>query len=343
MTTEGDGRGQLGADGVDVAAAHRLHEADDDAGDDRAAEAVEPAERRRGERVDQHAAHEVRLEQRRAGDERAGQRADRGGQRPAELQRAPDVDAEQPARLQARRHRRGRRGRSSSCAAAGVTRNTADEHGDPGEQVGPLDLGAEERERLVAAGEQRREGPPVERPDDAGDGVEDEEQRQRDDDDGEVVARVERPDQHPLDDRRPERRQHHRDQHGHRAGDVEGVGDGVGDERADHRHLALGEVDDAGRLEDQHEREGHRRVDEAVAQAVEDALEEQLRAAVVDRPDGERERSRTTADAPARAGGSRRSCARPSNPGAIDVRSAADRGLGLRAVVAHVAPPSSPR
>ena len=127
----------------------------------------------------------------------------------------------------------------------------------------------------------------VERPDDAGDGVEDQEQRQRHDDDGEVVGRVERPDQHPLDAGGDDRRQHHRDQHRDRARDVEGVGDGVGDERADHRHLALGEVDDAGRLEDQDEGDRHGRVDEAVARAVEDALEEQLRAAVVDRPQAE--------------------------------------------------------
>ena len=103
------------------------------------------------------------------------------------------------------------------------------------------------------------------------------------------LRRVERPDQHPFD------AAPRRSPTGpcamstaSEAGDVEGVGDGVGDERADHGHLALGEVDDAGRLEDQDEGERHRRVDEAVAEAVEDPLEEQLRPAVVDRPDAER-------------------------------------------------------
>ena len=97
------------------------------------------------------------------------------------------------------------------------------------------------------------------------------------------------------------------------ARDVEGVGDGVGDERAHHRHLALGEVDDAGRLEDQHQRQRHRRVDEAVAQAVEDALEEQLRTAVVDRPDGEGE-DEDRRRCPARSGGTQPILPRQSHP-----------------------------
>ncbi len=52
----------------------------------------------------------------------------------------------------------------------------------------------------------------------------------------------------------------------------------VGDERAQHRHLALGEVDDAGRLVDQHQRQRDGGVDEAVVQPVEDTLQEQREA-----------------------------------------------------------------
>ena len=49
-----------------------------------------------------------------------------------------------------------------------------------------------------------------------------------------------------------------------------------GDERGEHRHLALGEVDDAGRAEDQHQRERQRRVHRAVGDPVDDHLQEPL-------------------------------------------------------------------
>ena len=147
-----------------------------------------------------------------------------------------------------------------------VTRNDGDQHGDPGEQVGVLDRGAEERERLVAPGEQRRHGPAVERPDDPGDGVEDQEQRQRHDDDRQVVATGRTAGSAPARcTAAPIADSTIAISTANRAGDVEGVGDGVGDEGAHHRHLALGEVDDAGRLEDEDQGERHRRVDEAVA------------------------------------------------------------------------------
>ena len=49
-----------------------------------------------------------------------------------------------------------------------------------------------------------------------------------------------------------------------------------GDEGAEHRHLALGEVHDPGGAEDQHEGQGHRGVDRARGEPVDEYLDELL-------------------------------------------------------------------
>ena len=89
---------QVGADEADVVARQRLGDADDPAADDRALGRVEAAERGGRERVDEHAAHEVDVEEQLRRDEHAGERAEQRREPPADHQRAPDVDADEPAR-----------------------------------------------------------------------------------------------------------------------------------------------------------------------------------------------------------------------------------------------------
>jgi hypothetical protein len=105
--------------------------------------------------------------------------------------------------------------------------------------------------------------------------VEDEEQAEREDHRSQHAATLERLDEHSFD----ERAHHHRPDHDEhdRQPDVPAALDrqGVDDERGEHGHLALGEVEVAGRLVDHHHSEGHQRVHRAVGQCIRQVLQEQ--------------------------------------------------------------------
>jgi len=128
-----------------------------------------------------------------------------------------------------------------------------------------------ERHRRVREG--ARKAAVAEAPDPAGRAVDQQEQAERDDHEGERLAPLERTDHHALDRR------------ARREGEGEGpeqsqaqrharLVDAPGHERAEHGHLALGEVHDARGAEDQHERERERAVDRARGHAVDEHLYE---------------------------------------------------------------------
>jgi hypothetical protein len=121
-------------------------------------------------------------------------------------------------------------------------------------------------------------------PDVAGDGVEHEEQPEGHDDDRQWVALLQRPDQHPLDRRGEQRRDRHAGDHRqpHRPSLLDRQY--VGDERAEHRHLALGEVEMPCRAIDDRQRERECRVDGAILEGVEEALQEELHDRTPQRP-----------------------------------------------------------
>ena len=89
----------------------------------------------------------------------------------------------------------------------------------------------------------------------------------------ERVAALERADDHALDHHAADEREGERGEE-RQAERHAGLEQPPGDERAEHRHLALGEVDDAGRTEDQDERERDGAVDRARGDPVDDDLDE---------------------------------------------------------------------
>ena len=173
----------LARDEVDVADHHRLDEPEDDATDQGAPEAVEPAEHGGRRREDQHPLGPGRIElSERVGDEqRTGERAHCVGEHPAELQRGPGAHTDEAGRLEVRGHRpegesdlgplqqEREQERPGAITVASVptayAAHTCDAHGPARRPCRDI-LG-----KL----------PWLEAPDDAGDGVEDEEQPQGDD------------------------------------------------------------------------------------------------------------------------------------------------------------------
>ena len=87
-----------------------------------------------------------------------------------------------------------------------------------------------------------------------------------------MVCGVEGPDQDPLDARAEDGGEDHRGDDRQPDGEALLGGEHPHQVGAEHRHVALGEVHQRGRLEDQHEADGDDRVDGAVVQTVEDAL-----------------------------------------------------------------------
>jgi hypothetical protein len=123
----------------------------------------------------------------------------------------------------------------------------------------------------------RRNSTPTvaEPPDPAREAVQEDEEAERDDDERERLAALEVPDQAALDGHPGEEREGQRCQHRQAERNSPRV-QAPGDEGAEHGHLALGEVDDARRPEDQDERQRERGVDRAGGYPVDDDLYEAL-------------------------------------------------------------------
>jgi hypothetical protein len=110
--------------------------------------------------------------------------------------------------------------------------------------------------------------------------VEAQEQAQSDDHDVERAAGLlDWANEHPLDHRARDEGDGHGDADGGHDRQAEAVAFGCQlprDVGREQRHLALGEVEDPGGAEDDHEGEGHRPVDQTVADAVDDLFDEEL-------------------------------------------------------------------
>ena len=105
--------------------------------------------------------------------------------------------------------------------------------------------------------------------------VQERRQAERDDDQGEDRRPLDRADDDPLDDDAATEREHER--HGERDPVAHAAIDqGVCDERRQHRHLALGEVDQAHRVVDEDQRQREAREDAADREAADDLLEKFL-------------------------------------------------------------------
>jgi hypothetical protein len=104
-------------------------------------------------------------------------------------------------------------------------------------------------------------------------GVDQDEQPEGDDHQGERAGALDRADQQPLD-------RHAAEEGGRERGQQRdpqrpaAVVEAPGDEGREHRHLALGEVDDPGRAEDQDQRQRQRAVDRPVGDPVDHHLQE---------------------------------------------------------------------
>ncbi len=237
--------------------------------------AVQAAEHGRGERVDDDREHVVRVERRR-GDHRhqPGDGAESGGQPPAEGEHHDDADAEQPARV-------GPYGGSSHHQAGTGEAEDEIDDGDADERH------AEDVDRLLRDGDvtdrhglERERAENVlrlRRPDPGSRAVQDDEQRDRADDDRDLAGLRQRPDDPAVDERATDERDGERDPEADPERQLPAlrVGDEPpGDVRREHRHLALGEVDDTGRAVDEHEGEREHGIDPAVGEAGDDGLDE---------------------------------------------------------------------
>src|SRR5581483_1649274 len=94
------------------------------------------------------------------------------------------------------------------------------------------------------------EGELVVAPHEAGPGAEDQREAQGDDQDVPVGGAEGPPDDGALDDQGQDRRGQHGDPQGGSQRQAAGAGGGPADEGGDHQHLALGEVERAGRVVD---------------------------------------------------------------------------------------------
>src|SRR5438045_1872772 len=272
----GEGRHLLHASpehGVEVAAGEIFQDSDDEAPDDGAEHAVEPAEDDDRQRLEaQHRERAVGAAPQRP-EQDAAQGGDRRRDAPGDGEDPPDRDA----------HRLRDLLREGSRAHGDSNARVAEEEGERGEE----DAGRDDAEQIAAgdgqgaemdrlALEEGREGPRVGTPDAEDDGAQDAGEAERNHDDGDDRLADHRPQDEPL---HGEAEQHREDDgESERPGerDVHVLHHRPEDVRAEEQELALGEVQDAARLVDDDEAQGDEGVDAPHHEAVDGELEEEL-------------------------------------------------------------------
>ena len=262
---------QFGAEKRQIGRADAFGDADDDTADDGAERTVPAAQGRSGQRIEKQRHHHGRAQEQLWRDQNRGDEADDARQSPAEHQHGFDPDADQRALVALGRRRA--HGEPYAREAEEHRQHRAERcDGDADAQRILGDGDAADGPRAV--GNDLEEQPLVGAPDPQGGGLEGQQNAERDDDDGfdrRPDQRTHRPAEHGDADSGGEQRAN-RQRHRDRDMPFHQLPSEVGGEG---RHLALAEIDDAGRAIDQHQSQGERSVDAAIGDALDDVLQEQ--------------------------------------------------------------------